>query len=78
YITTVPYEMPGKKYIAKRELIYRTNNYEEYYMPYYRFYIELPDMEKDNGIKQYGVYYVPAVNESYITNMPIWDGSFNR
>ncbi len=72
YVTTVPYEMPGKKYIAKSELIYRTSNYEEYYMPYYRFYIELPDMEKDNGIKHYGAYYVPAVNESYITNMPVW------
>ena len=77
YITTVPYEMPGKKYIAKSELVYRTDNHEEYYMPYYCFYVELPDMEEDNGMKHYGAYYVPAVNEAYITNMPIWDGSFN-
>lgn len=77
YITTVPYEMPGKNYIAKRELVYRTSKHEKYYMPYYRFYVELPDMKKDNGIKLYGVYYVPAVNKAYITDMPIWDGSFN-
>ena len=77
YITTVPYEMPGENYIAKRELVYRTSKHEKYYMPYYRFYVELPDMKKDNGIKLYGVYYVPAVNKAYITDMPIWDGSFN-
>ncbi len=77
YITTVPYEMPGENYIAKSELVYRTSKHEEYYMPYYRFYVELPDMKKDNGIKLYGVYYVPAVNKAYITDMPIWNGSFN-
>lgn len=77
YTTTVPYEMPGKQYIAKVELVYRTGIYEEYYMPYYRFYVELPDMERDNGVKTYGAYYVSAVNEAYITDMPTWDGSFN-
>lgn len=77
YITTVPCEMPGKEYISKVELIYRTGNYEEYYMPYYRFYVELPHMEEESGIKHYGAYYVPAVNEAYIADMPLWDGSFN-
>ena len=33
YITTVPYEMPGENYIAKRELVYRTSKHEKYYMP---------------------------------------------
>lgn len=45
-------------------------------MPYYRFYVELPEEESD-GMKTYGAYYVPAVEEKYISNMPLWDGSFN-
>lgn len=76
YITTVPYEFPGEDYIAKTELVYRTGAREQYFMPYYRFYVELPEEERD-GMKTYGVYYVPAVEEKYISNMPLWDGSFN-
>lgn len=76
YITTVPCEMPGMEYVKKVELIYRTGGHEEYIMPYYRFYVELPEMERD-GLKTYGAYYVPAVAGEYISNMPTWDGSFN-
>ncbi len=80
YITTVPYEMPGMEYVKKVELIYRTGKYEEYYMPYYRFYVELPQMpelERDEEMKTYGAYYVPAVSGEHISNMPTWNGSFN-
>lgn len=77
YITTVPYVMPGENYIAKTELVYRTGRYEKYYMPYYRFYVELPEEEREGGMKTYGAYYVPAISGSYISNMPVWDGSFN-
>jgi hypothetical protein len=77
YITTVPYEISGDEFIKKVELIYRTGEYEEYFMPYYRFYVELPEAERENGLKTYGAYYVPAVESSYISNMPVWDGSFN-
>ena len=77
YITTVPEEVPGQDYIAGIELIYRTGSREEYYMPYYRFYVELPVMERDNGLKTYGAYYVPAVDGAYISNMPVWNGSMN-
>ena len=77
YITTVPYAMPGENYIAKTELVYRTGKYDQYYMPYYRFYVELPEAEREGGLKTYGAYYVPAVLSSYISNMPVWDGSFN-
>lgn len=76
YITTVPYEIPGKEYVAGVELVYRTGKYEEYYMPYYRFLIEIPEMEGEDGLKDYGAYYVPAVQREYITGMPLWDGSF--
>lgn len=78
YITTIPYEISGAEFIKKVELIYRTGEYEEYFMPYYRFYVELPQDERENGLKTYGAYYVPAVESSYISNMPVWDGSFNR
>ncbi len=76
YITTVPYEMPGAAYVKKVELVYRTGEQEQYYMPYYRFYAEIPELEED-GMKTYGAYYVPAVRSEYLSNMPIWDGSFN-
>ncbi len=77
YLTTVPYKMPGLEYVKKAELVYRTGEQEEYYMPYYRFYVELPEEERDNGLKTYGAYYVPAVDRAFISNMPTWDGSFN-
>lgn len=70
YITSVPYEMTGENSIARVELIYRTGAYEPYYMPYYRFYVEIPELE-ENGLKTYGAYYVPAVEASYISNMPL-------
>jgi hypothetical protein len=65
------------EYVAKVELVYRTGGTEQYFMPYYRFYVELPDMERENGLKTYGAYYVPAVEGEYISNMPVWDGRFN-
>ena len=77
YITTVPEEFPGEEYIARVELVYRTSRYDEVFMPYYRFLVELPSMQRDNGLKTFGAYYVPAVESQYISNMPLWDGSFN-
>ena len=77
YITTVPYGMPGEEFIGKVELVYRVGEREEYYMPYYRFYVELPEAAMDDGLKAFGAYYVPAVESAYISDMPVWDGSFN-
>ncbi len=77
YITTVPYEMPGKKYIEKVELIYRSGIGENIWMPYYRFLVELPEMAQENGLKNFGAYYVPAVKQEYITGLPLWNGNFN-
>lgn len=77
YITTVPYEMPGEKYIAKAELIYRSGIGENIWMPYYRFLVELPEMAQENGLKNFGAYYVPAVKAEFITGLPLWNGSFN-
>ncbi len=77
YITTVPYEMPGKKYIARTELIYRSSISENIWMPYYRFLVELPEMAQENGLKNFGAYYVPAVQMDYISGLPLWNGNFN-
>ncbi|MBR2640570.1 MAG: hypothetical protein IKD39_08425 [Oscillospiraceae bacterium] len=77
YITTVPFEMPGEKYIEKVELIYRSGIGENIWMPYYRFLVELPEMAQENGLKNFGAYYVPAVEPEFITGLPLWNGSFN-
>lgn len=77
YITTVPFEMPGEEYIARLELIYRSGTSENIWMPYYRFLVELPEMAQENGLKNFGAYYVPAVEPEYITGLPLRNGSFN-
>ena len=77
YVTSVPEEVPGEEYIARVELIYRCGRWDTYFMPYYCFYVELPDMALDNGLKTFGVYYVPAVEGEYLSGMPVWDGQFN-
>ncbi|MBP1565923.1 MAG: hypothetical protein J6A58_09245 [Oscillospiraceae bacterium] len=77
FITTVPYEFSGEEFVEKTELIYRTDKNEKYFMPYYRFYVELPELKQEDGLKTYGIYYVPAVESAYISDMPVWDGSFS-
>lgn len=84
YITTVQDEflfdgVLREEHIAKTELIYRSENTSEVFMPYYRFYVELAERAFDqaDGLKTYGTYYVPAVRGEYLTDFPVWSGSFN-
>lgn len=84
YTTTVPNALGqehiaprGEEQIAKVELIYRDSCQDEYFMPWYRFYVEVPDMAQDNGLKTFGAYYVPAVSGEFLTGMPVWEGQFN-
>ena len=83
YASSAPYEFPGEKYVAKVELVYRSGNYDKYIMPYYMFYVELPEesencaTEVKEGMKCFGVYYVPAVDGRYIINLPTYNGEFN-
>jgi len=77
YVTTVPEEFPGEEYVAKVELMYRSSHYDSTFFPYYRFLVELPNVPKWSGLKNFGAYYVPAVEEKYISNMPKWEGQFN-
>ena len=58
-------------------MLYRTEPSCAYYLPYYRFLAELPEMGARDGLKHYGAYYVPAVESRYIANMPTYDGNFN-
>ncbi len=80
FATSVPFDFPGVEYVKKVELVYRNAYWlDKIYMPYYKFYIELPERENwhGNGEKEYGAYYVPAVDGRYLKNMPVYDGSFN-
>lgn len=77
YITNVPHELPGAEYVRDVELLYLSGRREQYFMPYYRFLVELPQEERENGLKDYGAYYVPAVAEEYLVGLPVWDGGFN-
>lgn len=53
--------------IAKTELVYR-NNREEYYQPYYKYYVELDSdaFNMADGLKNYGIFYVPAIKSEYL------------
>lgn len=77
YITNAPHELPGAEYVRDVELLYLSGRREQYFMPYYRFLVELPQEERENGLKDYGAYYVPAVAEEYLAGLPVWDGGFN-
>ena len=81
YVTTVPSDFMknstiSAEDIAFSELTYRcSSGHDAYFQPYYRFYVEL-DMDND-GEKHYGAFYVPAVSEEYLSDITLWDGSFN-
>lgn len=77
YITSVPYDVTDMELVKKTELVYETSDYETYFLPYYQFYVELPEEEKENGMKTYGLYYVPAVNGRYLEVLPPSRGVFN-
>lgn len=81
YQTSVPAAFSGEEYIGKVELVYRTGRLEEVLLPYYRFYVLLPDTmissASDHGLQIYGAYYVPAIAAEYIANMPTYDGRFD-
>ena len=79
YQTSAPCALPEDADIAGVELVYRTGSREQLLLPYYRFYVRLPDtdMEYADGLQLYGAYYVPAIADAYLENMPVYDGRFN-
>lgn len=65
-------DYPGDEYVVKVDLIYNkefTGLQTEYFIPYYRFYVERPDdgsIEMAEGLTLYETYYVPAISEKYL------------
>lgn len=53
--------------IKKVELVYSIDPMDAYFVPYYRFYVEL-ERSPAAGFKCYGEFDVPAVNSKYIAN----------
>lgn len=80
YISNVPSEY------LKDGLIYEDNikavsfeyRNDEYTLPYYCFYVELDyDFNAVEGLKTYGMFYVPAVEDQYLEIVEVYDGSIN-
>lgn len=59
-------QFPGKKYIKAVGLVYRNGLFDQILLPYYQFYVELPEEEFENGLKVYSQFYVPAIPAKYI------------
>lgn len=61
-------QVPDSAYICKYELVYLCSNFEEYFIPYYCFYVENPEEKMDCGLRCYALYYVPAIDIRYFDN----------
>lgn len=62
-----PDETPDPSRIRGGELVYRTAGTCEYFLPYYRFYVELSREKEEEGLNHYGIYYMPAVEREFLT-----------
>ncbi|MBE6883104.1 MAG: hypothetical protein E7487_00710 [Ruminococcaceae bacterium] len=70
YISSVTESFPGKEAVEKIELVYRTEMNESVFIPYYKFYVKLEEREiKEQDLKCFGAFYVPAIEEKYIADM---------
>ena len=81
YVTPSFHEITGEDTVAMVSLTYRKGMYDEYFIPYYCFYVEVPTdivWAEENGLKTYGTFYVPAIESTYIADMPLWNGGMNQ
>ena len=69
YFTTVPEDPPTAETVRGVTLVYRNFLSETSFLPYYRFLVELPN-ETIGDMLAFGAYYVPAVEEQFISNLP--------
>lgn len=78
YVTSAPFDGEvSDDMIGAGELVYRNGSgLDEYFMPYYRFYV-LFDENDSIPEYNYAALYVPAVSSEYLTDMSVWNGSFN-
>lgn len=79
YLSSVPYDVKADDEIGLAELTYRSGRGYECVMPFYRFYVKLPEEEfgHEEGDDKYGAFYVPAVRKEYLENLPAAAISFN-
>lgn len=68
-------DFPGTDSVKKVTLIYDTSRFSEYYMPLYKFYVQIPNPEifygkNDDNLNYFTCFYVPAIESKYIKNMP--------
>ena len=75
YLTTVDVKsyINGEKVtldrVHKTEIVYLTSSGNKIFMPFYKFYVllDLHHEKSPEGLKNYGVFYVPAVSEEYLS-----------
>lgn len=80
YISNVPteYLKDGKIYEEDVKAVSLDYRSDEYTLPYYCFYVELDcEFNEVEGLKHYGMFYVPAIEEQYLDEVELYDGSFN-
>ncbi|HIV17651.1 MAG TPA: hypothetical protein IAB17_06635 [Candidatus Alectryocaccobium stercorigallinarum] len=64
-----PYDVTDESVVADVELVYYYMDFYEYFIPYYKFYVEQPS-ENENGLKRYDICYIPAIESKYIEYVP--------
>ena len=57
--------IPTKEYIKEVELTYYISFLEDF-KPYYKFWVEVPEEKRENGLNTYVAYYVPAIEGAYV------------
>ena len=62
--------IPGERWFPKETSF--TEDMQEYFMPFYRFLVELPEdpnVPMAQSLTMYGAYYVPAIPEEYLEDV---------
>lgn len=82
YLSTINntmYTLKEDDEIGLTRLTYRSGRGYECIMPFYLFYVQIPEEEfgHEKGDLLYGLFYVPAVRSEYLENMPEPAISFN-
>lgn len=84
FATSVPVSEGYKpESYGRVELVYRTGITDEYFIPYYKFWVDVTEEIGAEGwssgevAKTYGAFYIPAVRPEYLEDTPTYDGRFN-
>lgn len=58
--------VPEKQNIHRVEIVYRNGSNAKIIMPFYKFYVEMPE-KKEDDLRFYGTFYVPAIDPPFDT-----------